>query len=244
MVNEEICRATIYPTWVSANVNSRNADIQANFADFLMSVVAKNSSQKIEKLIYQGGVNSMAGLLSNDGVFDDSGLGDSILASSRFVRAKSDATTNITAFDKDNIDFVLGQVYDDALANIPAIVTDTDTMFYVSPKTYGLYIQHLASTGSGVGYEYRATNQGFPQVSYLGIPVVACNGMFDDAMILAQKSNMFYGTNLATDLTSAQMIPAYQYDGSDNVRVTMRFGLGVQVGVVSDIVVAGCFAKS
>jgi hypothetical protein len=36
---------------------------------------------------------------------------------------------------------------------------------------------------------------------------------------------------------SAQLIPTYQFDGSDNVRVSMRFACGVQTGVATDGVV-------
>ena len=40
-------------------------------------------------------------------------------------------------------------------------------------------------------------------------------------------------------MTEAILIPTYQYDGSDNIRVVMNFGLGVQSGIGTDGVV-GC----
>ena len=61
--------------------------------------------------------------------------------------------------------------------------------------------------------------------------------MYDNAIILAQTENLVVGSNLMTDLTSVNYIPVYQYDGSDNVRIVMQFGLGMQVGIGEDIVV-------
>ena len=37
-------------------------------------------------------------------------------------------------------------------------------------------------------------------------------------------------------MTEAKLIPFYEYDGSDNVGISMRMAIGVQIGVASDIV--------
>ena len=57
---------------------------------------------------------------------------------------------------------------------------------------------------------------------------------FDDVIIATYKDNLVFGTNLATDYTEARVIPTYQYDGSDNVRIVMNFAVGVGVGVPTD----------
>ena len=56
---------------------------------------------------------------------------------------------------------------------------------------------------------------------------------------MTYRDNLVFGTNLATDYTEARVIPTYQYDGSDNVRIVMNFAVGVQVAVKTDGVV-GC----
>lgn len=58
--------------------------------------------------------------------------------------------------------------------------------------------------------------------------------MLNDVIIFTYPENLAVGTNLQTDFTEAQLIPTYQYDGSDNVRISMRFGLGVQTRVAGD----------
>jgi len=44
-------------------------------------------------------------------------------------------------------------------------------------------------------------------------------------------------TNAYTGNEAAALIPVYQYDGSDNVKVTMDFAIGVNVAVPGDGVV-------
>jgi hypothetical protein len=73
----------------------------------------------------------------------------------------------------------------------------------------------------------------------MGIPIHVTNGMPNDCIVMAQESNLYAGSNLRTDYTNAAIIPAYQYDGSDNIKVVMQFGLGVQAGRKTEIVVGG-----
>jgi hypothetical protein len=46
---------------------------------------------------------------------------------------------------------------------------------------------------------------------------------------------------MGTDYTQASYIQTYLYDGSDNVRVTMRFGLGTVAGIATDVIVGKTF---
>jgi hypothetical protein len=52
----------------------------------------------------------------------------------------------------------------------------------------------------------------------------------------AEKSNLFFGTGLLSDHNEVQVIDMGPIDGSQNVRVVMRFTSGVQYGIGSDIV--------
>jgi len=56
-------------------------------------------------------------------------------------------------------------------------------------------------------------------------------------MVAAEKSNLFFGTNLLSDLgsASAKLLDMQDLDGSDNVRIVLRFAAGVQYGVSQDI---------
>ena len=232
MVNEQVCRATIYPTWVAASMRGRNGDIPADFADFLLSTVANKTAEEVEDRIWVGGAApTFAGFLSNDGVFDRAGLAAGQMAIAGGVNGQ--AITSITAA---NVVAGLGLVYAKANANCSGILGKADTQILVNQKTFGFYAQALGEAGSAQGVRMEGTNQGFNTLQYLGIPVNVCPGMPDDAIIMCQASNLFYGTNLGTDTNEAKLIPFYNYDGSDNVGISMRFAIGVQIGVASDIV--------
>ena len=60
--------------------------------------------------------------------------------------------------------------------------------------------------------------------------------MNDDRMIAAQKSNLYFGTGLLNDQNEVKVIDMSDIDGSQNVRVVMRFTAGVQHVWGADIV--------
>ena len=55
-------------------------------------------------------------------------------------------------------------------------------------------------------------------------------------MVAAEKSNLFFGTGLLSDHNEVKLIDMADLDGSQNVRVVMRFTAGVQTGIGADIV--------
>ena len=69
MVNENVCRKTMYPTWIGANFNGRNGALPSDFATFLLSTVANKAAEEVETRIWNGGLTpNFVGFLSNDGV--------------------------------------------------------------------------------------------------------------------------------------------------------------------------------
>jgi hypothetical protein len=60
--------------------------------------------------------------------------------------------------------------------------------------------------------------------------------MADDYVRAAQKSNLFFGTGLLSDQNEVQLIDMSPIDGSQNVRVVMRFTATVNYGIGSEIV--------
>ena len=234
-VNQEVCRGTIFPTYLGENM-TRNGDVAQPFRDFLLSTVAAKAGESIENGIWKGTTPYGVGFLSDDGVFDETGLEASA--------CKSFFEADITAVTAANAIAQFAACYDKAVAQCPGILSKPDIAFYVNNKTYGLYIQQLAGQGaftSHQGINNLGPDQSFQAVTYLGIPIYVCPGIFDDAIVLTYRDNLVYGTNLATDWTECRLIPTYQYDGSDNVRVVMNFAIGVQTAVATDGVVGATF---
>ena len=60
--------------------------------------------------------------------------------------------------------------------------------------------------------------------------------MPDNDMVAAQKSNLFFGTGLLADHNEVKLIDMADLDGSQNVRIVMRFTSAVQHGIGADIV--------
>lgn len=247
-VMEALCRGTLLPTW--AGMTGSREQMTAGspeFVNFSMATVAGYAAQGVEVGIWQG-INltaDMVGFLSGTGTFDNAGYAASIIgtATANQKTVTVDGFNAGTAADPKIITNTgaFHEVYNDALANCPAILNRTDVAYYCSPKTAGNYMQALANSGSFQGVNLQATNQAFDSLQYLGIPIHVCQGMPDEALILTYEENLVVGSNLMTDYVSANYIDAWQFDGSDNVKIAMRFGLGVQVGVPSDLVV-GAYA--
>ncbi len=250
-VMEALCRGTLLPTW--AGMTGARETMTAGspeFVNFSLATVAGYAAQGVENTIWTGITDGAVapasiakGFLGNDATFDNASYSASILGTGGIV---NEATVGATGFDgADSI--IVGAigafnvVYQNALTNCPAILNKTDIAYYCSPKTAGAYMLGLAISGAHQGVNMQSTDQAFDTLQYLGIPIHVCPGMPDDALVLTYESNLVVGSNLNTDYTTAQYIDAWQYDGSDNIKIAMRFGLGMQVGIPGDVVV-GAFA--
>lgn len=250
-VNEEICRATVYPTFQGQSGSRASSNMMTQeFVNHILGLVAAKTAEQVETIIWKGdGTLGVRGFLSNDGTLDSAGFAASSLAN---------ATTHefTAAIAAGNTFARFNDVYSKAATTKPAVLAKSDLAFYVSPKTYALYLYDLATAGgsvalsydstanattqvntNGTGYGAMSTNQGFGGVTYLGIPIYRVPGMFDDCIVLGQSENLIFGSNANTDLTDVKFIPVYEYDGSDNVRVVMQMAFNTIAGVASDVIV-------
>ena len=76
-------------------------------------------------------------------------------------------------------------------------------------------------------------------LTFDGVKIFVANGLADNTAIAAEKSNLYFGTGLLSDQNEVKVIDMADIDGSQNVRVVMRFTAGVQYGIVSEIVSYG-----
>ena len=226
-VNEAICRGTVFPTWMGQGMD-RNGDLPQSFADFLLGVVAAKAAAQLEIGIWQGTAPFGVGFLSSDGAHDAPGVAAS---------ACKDFTLKVFGTDLAH-GTILGHmdaVYDLAATNISGILTKPGVGFYMNNAAYGFYVQALAKAGSnqgqinGAGYNLDGDN-----MTFFGFPIYRCPGMFNNTIVFTYPENMVFGTNVGTDWQEARLIPAYDYDGSDNVLVTMQMAVGVQTAVATD----------
>ena len=116
---------------------------------------------------------------------------------------------------------------------VPAAVIGKDDLYiYLNQKNYQLYIQAI----SALGYLNAYNMQGDYVPMFNGIKIAVCNGLQNAAIVIAEKSNMFFGTDLLSDATRINLLDMSTLDGSDNMRMVARYSAGTQTGVGADIV--------
>ena len=232
MVKETVCRGTIFPTFIAAQGRMRrDGQIPPDFAEFLLATVADKTGENLESLMWAGDSSIFTlGLLSNDGVIDEAGIDASAMAD--FTEAVTDA-----AFTAGNILSNMDTVFA-GVAATPGILAKEGAGFYLSYEAYAFMQQAIAAQGTDLGY-----NRDLKTVTYLGYPVYPTAGIPNtaDAIVFTYPDNIVVGTNAYTGNESASLIPVYQYDGSDNVKVSMDFAAGVQTAVPTDGVVGFAF---
>tara|TARA_R110000803_G_scaffold79077_4_gene144553 strand:+ start:916 stop:1890 length:975 start_codon:yes stop_codon:yes gene_type:complete len=233
MVKEVICRGTMFPTWVAAQGRmQRNGDLPVTWTDFLLGATAAQAGNSLESLLWVGATTTFPlGFLSNDGVVDEAGIDASACAN--FV----EATTTAGAWTATNILANLSTIFDTA-QGVPGILQKPGCGFYVSYEAYAFYLQAMATQNTGPGY-----NQSLEGATYLGYPVYPTPGIPNtvDVAVFTYPDNLVVGTNAYSGEEQAALIPVYMYDGSDNVKVSMDFAVGVQTAVAGDGVVGFLF---
>ena len=122
---------------------------------------------------------------------------------------------------------------DACVAAIPtAVYTKEDLHIYMSPKTYRIYLGVQAAAGYQQLY-----NMGDAFVPmFNGIKLAVCTGMNNDVLVAAEKSNLFFGTDLVSDAANINLLDLSQLDGSSNMRLICRYSGGTQVGIGADVV--------
>ena len=60
--------------------------------------------------------------------------------------------------------------------------------------------------------------------------------MNNDVLVAAERSNLFFGTDLISDQTTINLLDLTKIDGSSNYRLMCRYSGGVQVGIGADVV--------
>jgi hypothetical protein len=230
-VNIELCKLDLAQSWQSAEMGySAFKTLPKSFADFLIAHVAAKVAAKIETTIWAG-TNATAG------EFD--GFKTLMLADGDVIDVASPQTgSNLNA---GNVIDQIGNLVD----VIPASLYGNEGLrIYVSQKIAKLYVRALGGFGaSGLGAN--GTNAQGTQwytngsLTYDGIPIFMANGLGADNMIATTVDNLYFGCGLLNDNSLVKTIDMSDIDGSNNVRVILRYNAGIQYGIGSDIVLYG-----
>lgn len=223
-VNLQLCKSDFVSDWEAVSMGYSAFDkLPKNFQDFLLAHVIAKVAEKTENTIWQG-ANATAG------EFD----GFTVLAA-----ADSDVVdvtgTTVTAA---NVIAELGKIVD---AIPSSIYGKEDLYIYVSQNIARAYVRALGGFGaSGLGAN-GVNNMGTMwwnngSLSFDGVKLFVANGLPDNDAMAAQKSNLYFGTGLLSDHNEVKVIDMADIDGSQNVRIVMRYTAGVQYGIGTEIV--------
>ena len=229
-VNLQLCKKDFRSDWEAVSMGYSAFDsLPKSFADFLLAHVVAKVAQKTEQNIWKG-------VTANAGEFN--GFATLLSLDAGLPAAQEVAGTTVTA---SNVIVELGKIVD----AIPAALYGKEDLYlYVSQNVARAYVRALGGFGaSGLGAA--GTNDMGTQwynngsLSYDGVKIFVGEGLAANTAIAAEKSNLYFGTGLLSDNNEVKVIDMADIDGSENVRVVMRFTAGVQYGIVSDIVTYG-----
>ena len=228
-VNLELCKKDFRSDWDAISMGYSAFDsLPSSFQDYLIQHVAAKVAQKQEQTIWSGAT-------ATAGEYDGF---STLLAADADLPSGNEVTG--TAVDASNVVTELGKVVD----AIPAsLYGREDLCIYVAQNVFRAYKRSLGgfqANGQGAnGFMAQGNNQDINIQYFDGVKIFMANGLASDIMIATTKDNLHFGTGLMSDSNEVKILDMADLDGSQNVRVIMRFTAGVQYGVVEDIVTYG-----
>jgi len=226
-VNVELCKKDFRSDWEAVQMGISAFDqLPPSFADFLIAHVAGKVAEKTEQNIW-GGVNATAGEFDGFTV---------LMAADADVNDAANGSE--TSFTSSNIVTLFGNVVD-ALPS--AVYGKEDLTIYAPTVAFQAYVRALGGFGAsglgaaGVNSQGSLWYNNGNALAFEGIKVQLAPGMPSDHIVAGEASNLYFGTGLLADHNEVKVIDMGDLDGSQNVRVIMRFTAGVQYGIGSDL---------
>jgi len=221
-VNLQICKKELHADWEAAQMGfSAFDELPPLFSDFVIARVAAEVAQATEQSIWNGS--------DGEGSFD---------GFSTLLAADGDVVDVVgTTVNSGNVIDELGKIID---AANQSVLGKEDLTLYVSNNIARAYIRALGGFATNIGAN-GVDNKGTTwynggQLTFEGINIFVAQGLASNKAVLAQSSNLFFGTGLLDDRNVVKVLDMADLDGSDNCRIVMRYTAGVQFGIGADIV--------
>ncbi len=220
-VNLQLCKAKFRNDWQAIEMGYSAFDVlPKSFQDYLLAHVVAKAALKNEQNIWAGDGSTSGQFL---------GFIPALTADADLPTANEVTGTTITA---SNVVVELGKIVDAIPA---ALYGSEDLRIYISQSIYRSYVRALGT----LGHVDRYNNQDMGDLMFDGVRLFVANGITGSVAIAAEKSNLFFGTGLLNDQQEVKVLDMADLDGSDNVRIIMRFTAGVAYANVEDIVTYG-----
>ena len=226
MIQTDLCKSTLLDSWEALEMKAGTGAMPpASFNDYVISYLGEIIANGVEDSVWSGSGAALSGTFLG---FLDAAAG---YISTGVGIVPSVATGAYTA---GNIIGEIQTLMTDWMASATAVNIQgrEDTYIYMSRKTFSLYVSAIALL---TNTPWANMNEDWTPV-FEGQKIVVLPGFPDNQLVAAQKSNLYFGTDLLSDKTRIDLLDMSQNDGSDNVRVICRYSAGVQTGINADIV--------
>ena len=227
-VNLLLCKQNFVQSWEALQLGySAFDEIPKNFNDYLISYVGGQVAQATEISIWQGN-NSANGQF---GGFQTA-FSASIAAGGATAVLPARSTGGSSAIISGSVDptNVISKLNSVFLTVPKTVYGKQDLLMYVSTNVAKSYQAALAGGGAnGLGANgfNNQLNVGEKPMNFQGIPVHMCPGLTDSDCVLGLKSDLHFGTGLMSDTNEVKVIDMSDIDGSQNIRVILRFQGGI-----------------
>lgn len=213
-VNLTLCKTPFESDWEAVQMGYSSFDnLPATFSDFFIANMLEKVAAATETAVW----NSLVSQAVADGA-DDS------------------LTVVVTAA---NVIDTLGDAVDLLPNNVYG---KEDLTIYMGFETFKAYVRALGGFATG-GLGANGINgmgtmwyDGLQSVTFDGIKIFV-SGELGDKIVIARKSNLFFGIGLLDNLNEVRVLDMAGLDGSKNVRFVMRWSQGTQVGFGNEIVI-------
>lgn len=213
-VNLTLCKTPFESDWEAVQMGYSSFDnLPATFSDFFIANMLEKVAAATETAVW----NSLVSQAVADGA-DDS------------------LTVVVTAA---NVIDTLGDAVDLLPNNVYG---KEDLTIYMGFETFKAYVRALGGFATG-GLGANGINgmgtmwyDGLQSVTFDGIKIFV-SGELGDKIVIARKSNLFFGIGLLDNLNEVRVLDMASLDGSKNVRFVMRWSQGTQVGFGNEIVI-------
>ena len=213
-LNKQMCKKDWLSTYAGSQMRAGlDGTLPANFQEYIIGHAGALVGQEVEKSIWQGAA-------ATTGEFDGF---EALAAADGTVVDVAGATLSAA-----NIVAELGKVRD---AILDANYGQEDLGIYIGTAAMKFYISAQAT----LGYQDQF-HVGVSEANFEGTKLILAPGMSANKMIAARKTNLFFATDLASDMAEVRVLDMTENDGSDNVRLVMKWNAGVGFATGSDVV--------
>lgn len=223
-INMETCKDQLLQSWEAETMKAGAMNNNSpKFEDYVISYFTQHIADAVEGSVWSGAA-------ATNGQFEGflTGTTGAFAVNGNVIQTNNTGGAG-TAYLATNIIQNLQTI----AAAIPSTVYGReDLCIYMNWKTYRLYISAI----SALGYVNMYSMNNDYEATFEGIKLSVVYGMPDNKLVAAQKSNLFFGTDLISDTTQVKMLDMSPLDGSENLRFVAKYSGGVQVGIGAEVV--------